>query len=610
MTADTLWTGLVRRFVAETRDILGMQMGTGVLVGFLCLLAASSASAGQDLTLDWSSYLGGQHRDFGWALNNDSQGRIYVVGETFSVDFPVTEDALNSTPDDVEGYAEGYLARISPDGTELLYATFIGASRHDVCRDVALDAEGNIYVAGITSSDDFPVTPDALDGTYACCNDVFLVKLDPTGTQLLYGTYIGGLKEDKARAVAVLAPDIVCISGHTESPTFPVTPGAFDESHNGDWDVFVTLLDISSGEILYSTFLGGQGEDESWDLAFDGLGNIYVTGYTESLDFPTTPGAFDTDPNGNDDGFVAKLDPVGGGLSYSTYLGGSDLDRTLRMAVTEEGEAIVDGFTRSANFPVTPGAYDETFDGDEDGFVLRLNAAGSDLRFSTLLGGENKDRSQGIILDGLGSIFVAGETRSDDFPPVMGPGPYPDQRGSTDVYVVQLDPMGRNIIGTFLIGGSGWEAPWDLTLASEFTLTLAGATDDQPYPTTEKSFGRTYNGGEFDGIITQVNFRRPASSTWGPSTGSPRGALRVFPNPTPRDIDVSFVLPRSGRARLDLTDVRGRHVLTLVDGWLDQGEHRLTEVLSTGHGRIPTGFYLLRLVTPSGSWSEKILLSR
>jgi hypothetical protein len=297
------------------------------LLGF-CLpgpVSVTTAAASELETVS-SGYLGGIMNDMGWGMTRAADQTIWVVGETYSFNFPTTPDAFDES---YGGLSDGFLAHFSANGSSLLYSTFLGSTLRDVCRDVVLDSEGNIYIVGVTSSEDFPVTPNAADTTHNGWNDAFLIKLDPTGRQLLYGTYLGGSLNDKGRGIVLLDDDRVCITGFTESTDFPVTEDAFDWTCDGEWDVFVTVLDLASGETTYSTYLGGVDQEEAWDLGVDAAGDVYVTGYTKSPDFPSTLDAFDPGWNGQCDAFLTKIDLSGGGLVYSTFIGGGQVGIAL-----------------------------------------------------------------------------------------------------------------------------------------------------------------------------------------------------------------------------------------------------------------------------------------
>ncbi|MBI3734395.1 MAG: SBBP repeat-containing protein [Chloroflexi bacterium] len=228
---------------------------------------------------------------------------------------------------------------------DLLYSTFLGGSSDDWGYGIAVDASGAAYVTGYTFSSNFPTTPGAFDTRYNGDGDVFVSKLNASGTALVYSTVLGGIiGSESGLAIAVDASGAAYVTGYTRSSAFPTTPGAFDTSYNGGpYDAFVTKLNASGSALLYSTFLGGSSDDYGYGIAVDVSGAAYVTGYTASSGFPTTPGAFDTSYNGGFDVFVTKLNASGSTLVYSTFLGGSNDDWSLGIAVDVSGAAYVTG---------------------------------------------------------------------------------------------------------------------------------------------------------------------------------------------------------------------------------------------------------------------------
>jgi hypothetical protein len=255
------------------------------------------------------------------------------------------------------------------------YSTFLGGTSDDSGADIAVDGNGRAYVTGGTDSTDFPTTPGAFDRTFNGAEDAFVTKLNGSGSALAYSTFLAGTGSDGGRGIAVRAGRAY-VTGATDSPDYPTTPGAFDRTFNGgDFDAFVTKLNVSGSALAYSTFLGGMGQDSVFgsDIAVDGRGRAYVTGNTFSADFPTTPGAFDRTFNGAEDAFVTKLNVSGSALGYSTFLGGTSFDAGRGIAVDGSGRVYVTGYTPSAEYPTTPGAFDTSFNGiDVDAFVTKL----------------------------------------------------------------------------------------------------------------------------------------------------------------------------------------------------------------------------------------------
>ncbi len=300
----------------------------------------------------------------------------------------------------------------------LSYSTFLGGGGSDMAWRVAADSDGNAYVTGQTTSFDFPTTSGAFQTVHGFDNDVFVTKLNPSGSALAYSTYLGGNNVDAGNGIAVDANGNAYVTGFTSSTDFPTTPGAFRAVSGGG---FVTKLDPAGSSLVYSTYLNAP----IGAIAVDAQGNAYVTG-TAGTDFQTTPGAFQPALAGSFDAFVAKLNPPGSGLVYSTYLGGTNEDHGKGIAVNAAGNAYVTGYTSSSNFPTTPDAFQPALADQpglvdvEDVFVTILNTAGSAPVYSTYLGGAVGDTGQGIAVDAANNAYVTGGTASSNFPTTPG----------------------------------------------------------------------------------------------------------------------------------------------------------------------------------------------
>jgi len=332
---------------------------------FVTKLDASGAALG------YSTYLGGAGYDAGLGLAVDGAGSASVTGATTSTDFPTTPGAFDTTFNDDDDNA--FVTKLDASGA-LEYSTFLGTGFGN---GVALDGEGNAYVTGAAYSADFPTTAGAFDTTFSG-GDAFVTKLDASGAALVYSTFLGGSDFDVSQGIALDGAGNAYVTGFTGSSDFPTTAGAFDTTYNGGYDdAFVTKLDASGAALAYSTYLGGSDFEWGADVALDGAGNAYVTGLTYSSDFPTALGAFDTTLNGDTDAFVTKLDASGAALAYSTYLGGSGSDVGRGITVDGTGSAYATGYTGSADFPTTAGAFDTSYNGGaNDAFVTKLDLAG------------------------------------------------------------------------------------------------------------------------------------------------------------------------------------------------------------------------------------------
>jgi len=378
--------------------------------------------------LAYSTFLGGAGSDASSDIAVDGMGRTYVTGQTSSLDYPTTRGAFDRT---FNGGGDAFVTKLNASGSRLAYSTFLGGGTDfDSGRAIEVDRMGQAYMTGFTFSSDYPTTPGAFDTTFngnSEDSDAFVTKLNAAGSGLAYSTYLGGtsvfgeMTGDDGWDIAV-REGRAYVAGITNSANYPTTSGAFDRTFNGgvdDVDAFVTKLNATGSALAYSTFLGGASGARGFGIAVDREGRAYVTGNTSSTDYPTTSGAFDRTFNGSSDAFVTKLNASGSELAYSTFLGGTSSDGGLGIAVDREGKAYVTGFTSSTDYPTTRGAFDRTFNGEEDAFVTKLNASGSELAYSTFLGGTNFDLGLRIAVR-EGRLYVTGQTRSSDYPTTSG----------------------------------------------------------------------------------------------------------------------------------------------------------------------------------------------
>jgi len=335
---------------------------------------AKLSADGSDLV--YSTYLGGSSDDQANDVALDGTGYAYVTGDTGSSDFPTTSGAFDEDFNSSPGNWDAFVTKVEPDGSGLTYSTFLGGSIRQSGQGIAVDTAGAAYVTGYTYSTNFPTTSGAFDQTHNGSEDVFFTKVKPDGSSLDSSTYIGGGECDWANDIAIGDTGHAYITGRTGSTSFPTTSGAFDQTHNGSEDVFVTKVKSDGSTLIYSTFVGDSDSDEGKSIAVDSTGTAYVTGSTSSSNFPTTANAYDRTYNSNTDVFVTKVGPNGSTLAYSTFLGGSDVESGQGIAVNITGDAYVTGLTFSSGFPTTLGAFDTTFNGVRDAFVVKSAAGG------------------------------------------------------------------------------------------------------------------------------------------------------------------------------------------------------------------------------------------
>lgn len=438
-----------------------------------------------------STFLGGSGGDrSSYAIAVDGAGRAYVAGGTESSDFPTTPGAFDTS---FNGGYDAFVAKLDLAGSALTYATFLGGSDGDLGYAIIVDGAGSAYVTGQTSSSDLPTTPGTFDPSFNGGYDAFVAKLSPTGSALAYSTFLGGNQEDVGLAMTVDAANSAYVTGQTYSSNFPTTSGAFDTSYNGVYDAFVAKLNLTGTAPVYATFLGGSTHEGGSAIRVDGAGSAYVTGFTQSSNFPTTPGAFDTSYNGNGDAFVTKLNAAGSTLAYATFLGGSSGDSADDIAVDGEGDAYLIGGTYSTNFPTTPGAFDTSLNGYQDAFITKLNAAGSTLAYATFLGSLSHDYGIAIAVDGAGSAYVTGRTESGDFPTT--PSAFDTSyNGGADAFVVKLNLTGSALAYATFLGGSSGDEGYAIAVAGTDNAYVTGNTWSTNFPTTPGAFDTSYNG--------------------------------------------------------------------------------------------------------------------
>ncbi|HVG22897.1 MAG TPA: SBBP repeat-containing protein [Thermoanaerobaculia bacterium] len=379
----------------------------------------------------------------------------------------------------------------------LAWSTYLGGSSSENVSGIAVDSAGNTYVTGNTASTNFP-TANAFQATYGGSGgDAFVTKINAAGSALVYSTYLGGSAFDFGQDIAVDASGSAYVAGSTNSTNFP-TANPVQAAIAGTADAFVTKLNAAGNALVYSTYLGGSADDQAYSVAVDGAGNAYVAGETFSVNFPTA-NALQAAKAGSIDAFLTKVNAAGSALVYSTYLGGSNVDRASGVALDSAGNAYLTGDTRSANFPlVSPVQAAQA--GLEDAFATKVNAAGTALVYSTYLGGSAADFGDDIVVDAAGNAYLSGSTFSVNFPTANAVQAI--NGGGNDAFAAKLNASGTALVYSTYLGGSGFDAAYAVAVDSARRAHLAGGTDSPNFPTANPL--QAANAGASDAFTTTL----------------------------------------------------------------------------------------------------------
>jgi hypothetical protein len=431
-----------------------------------------------DPSLYYSTYLGGNGGDTGNAIALDSVNCAYVTGSTTSTNFP-TSGSPKPYQSTYGGDTDAFVTKLRYDGEAIIYSTYLGGNNYDVGNGIALDSSDDAYIVGSTSSANFPTTANVFQPTFGGNTDAFVAKLDPSGSTLLYSSYLGGSDIDYGQAIAVDPVGNMFVTGYTQSTDFP-TANPIQSGNSGNGDAFVAEIDASlaqNQQLVYSTYLGGSSADSGQGIAVDIGDNAYVVGFTYSTNFPTY-NPYQAANAGTVNAFITKLSAGGTSFVFSTYLGGVGDDRAWAVALDSSDNIYVTGSALTAcspasstttmcnptsTFPTTAGAFQNSATkqspGYSDVFVSKLNFLGNALLYSTLLGGSLTDSAAGIAVDSSGNAYVTGYTQSPDFPTAdavqasytggtCGSNPCPD------AFVTEVNALGSSLVYSTYLGGS------------------------------------------------------------------------------------------------------------------------------------------------------------
>jgi hypothetical protein len=434
------------------------------------------------LVIVYATYIGGKGGEGSTWVAVDPTGAAYLTCWVSSKDFP-TKNAFY--PKYGGPPTDACITKLSPDGKSLIYSSYLGGPERDGPIDITVDATGAAYITG-RASGGFPQVNSLHE--FRGIGDAFIVKVDPTGTSLVYSTYLGGSDFERARGVAADSKGNAYVVGTTWSQDFP-TKKAFQKKNAGASDVFLAKLNPTGSAIVFSTYIGGTGEDIGLDIQVDNKGSLYVVGDTWSKEFPTKK-AFQKKLKGENDSFLMKFHKRGKKLIYSTYLGGSLAEEARDIDVDMWGNAHVVGSTNSPDFPVSKALY-KTLAGDYDIYIAKFKPNGKKLHFSTFMGGSQQDNGHTVRVDTDGTIYIGGYTESKKFP--TKDAIMKKYQGEGDSILAQFSADGQSIVFSTFFGGKAWERGYGMDLDHMGGIYLATHTTSKDMP-VKNAFKRKMKG--------------------------------------------------------------------------------------------------------------------
>ncbi|MEG3839353.1 SBBP repeat-containing protein, partial [Microcoleus sp. herbarium14] len=455
-----------------------------------------------DPVLAYSTYLGGSGEEYANRMTVDSTGAAYIIGTTFN-NFPTTPGAYQTIPG---GQSDILVTKINPQGTALVYSTYIGGPNNDEGFDIAVDSQGNAYLTGPVNPG-YPTTAGSFKPT-ANITSAAVTKLNAAGSSLVYSTFLGGSASipnggtffgasgsSLGNGIKVDSSGNAYVVGPTYG-SFPTTTNAYQPTYGGGLDGFLAKVNPTGSALVYSTYLGGNNIDDAKAIALDNSGNVWVTGNTNSTNFP---GANNDLSIGIFKAFVSRFN-VDGALTYSTYLGGSGEDKGNDIAVDSSGNAYVVGYTSSTDFPTVSPIQAANGGGAKDAFVTKISANNS-LAYSTYLGGSGEENGDRITVDSAGNAYVTGNTTSTNFPTknaiqsISG--------GGQDAFVTKINSSGSTLVDSTYLGGSGNDFGSGIAVDTNGAVYVTGGTASTNFPTANP-LQAANGGGASDAFITKI----------------------------------------------------------------------------------------------------------
>jgi len=499
-----------------------------------------------------STFIGGSDYDYGYDVVLDSSNNVYIAGYTNSFSYPTTTGVYQSTK---SGGYDVFVSKFNNDLSALSASTFIGGNSTDRAYAIALDSSYNVYITGCTNSTNYP-TINAYQAVNNGNYDAFISKLSNDLSTLLSSTYVGSSSYDYAYGIALDPLDNVYITGYTNSANYPMTSDVYQTANNGGYDAFVSKFTTNLSTLSASTFIGGSGSDNAFKIALNSSNNLYITGYTDSSDYPTTASAYQPGNNGGYDVFVSQLTNDLKVLSSSTYIGGNNNDRAYAFAFDSSDNVYVTGETYSSDYPTTIGVYQPGNNGGYDVFVSKLSDDLSTLLASTFVGGSSHDYAYGIAFNSENNVYITGKTLSTNYPTTDRV--YETEfNGSSDIFVSKFNNDLSALSASTFIGGSSDEEAHAIVVDSSDNIYATGFTNSSGYPTTSGAY-QINNGGAYDTFVCKFNSDLAADTYTINATAGSSGSISPSGSVTVNyDSNQTFII----------TPETGYHILdVLVDG--------------------------------------------
>jgi hypothetical protein len=547
----------------------------------------------------YSTLIGGSNVDGVSRVINLSDSIVLLIGQTQSPNLPMVGNPWSSQHLGDTGSISGtdaYILCLNTKNNRLMYSTYFGGSDLDGVSAAAF-RDGKIYIASSTWSDDLPVSQNAWQKQYRGGGDGYVAVLDSTGSKLLFCSYLGGSGIENLHDMEIDDQGNIVLIGLSDSFNFPTTIHALQRTYGGGGDdIFVSVFNADASKLISSTYVGGSGWDEGYSVELTAKGNILIAGFTNSTDFPITNDALYSQRVRYDEGCVIILSQDCRNLIYSTYIAWNAHESAQEALLDSNGVLTVFGITSSPDLPVTANAY-QAHKGEMpdynpniyDFYVLKYHLESRMIVSCTYLGGSGSEKYPEVLIARTDCTIIGGSGWSEDYPITCGSV----QAKSGIVYsshVSILDGALENMMFSMTYGGNDHNALGSAILHGEI-LSLVGFTQSDKFPSTVDAYKSELTGLS-DGYLTQINLSTVLTDTHStPSLPSEIRLRQNYPNPFATQTSIPFQLSMPGHVRLQILDMLGREITTLVDGYRFAG---LQEAVFTSNG-IPSGLYLYRL---------------